>query len=246
MTLHLIIDTDVLIKCACYAMLDHVQPPSTAENGMSAADSEMDTAENQTGAVRDGTGVADNIGILGAARFVVRHHLERRGKINDRSAAQQRFEDYLRTVAILEPTDEELTLASAIEDAGQRLSLDLDVGESQLCAIAVFRLTPYLLTGDKRAIIGAELLQEELVMLSELRGRIICLEQALIDIAGRIGMLEARLRVCAEPGVDKSLTICFECSSGNARTDFGVDGLESYVRSLREQACTLLYEPQGT
>lgn len=214
MTLSLLIDTDVLIKCACYSLLDQIQPPSA----------------------RDG-----ETGILGAARFVVRNYLERRGKINDRPAAQRCFEEYRSTVMTLEPTDEELTLASAIEEAGVRLGLDLDVGESQLCAIAVFRASPFILTGDKRAILGAESLQEEIRELAALRGRLVCLEQALIGITGRIGVPATRLKVCTEPGVDRSLTICFECHSSGTRSDFSADGLMSYVRHLREQASTLLY-----
>ncbi len=214
MTLSLLIDTDVLIKCACYSLLDQIQPPSTGDG---------------------------ETGILGAARFVVRNYLERRGQINDRPAAQRRFEEYLSRVTSLEPTDEELTLASAIEEAGVRLGLDLDVGESQLCAIAVFRVSPFILTGDKRAILGAESLQEEMWELAALRGRIVCLEQALIGITSRIGVLATRLKVCTEPGIDRSLTICFECHSSSTRSDFSTDGLISYVRHLREQASRLLY-----
>ena len=172
-------------------------------------------------------------------------HLERAGEINNRSAAQQRFEEYFKKVAALEPTDEELALASAIEESGVRFSLDLDVGESQLCAIAMFRAIPFILTGDKRAIVGAESLQEEIRELTALRGRVICLEQALIDITGRIGVPATRIRVCSEPRVDRSLTICFECNSVNTRSDFSADGLISYVRHLREQASTLLYSPDA-
>jgi hypothetical protein len=215
MTLKLLIDTDVLIKCACYSLLDQFQLPS-----------------------RDG----DEIGIVGVARFVVKSHLERRGKINDRPAAQQRFEDFVSNVSALEPTEEELLLASAIEETGAQLGLDLDVGESQLFAIAFFRMNPLILTGDKRAIIGAERLKDELREIVALQGRIACLEQALIGITERIGIFETRRKVCSEPGVDKSLTICFECHSSELRSDFNADGLKSYVRSLRDQASALLFK----
>lgn len=214
MTLILVIDTDVLIKCSCYALLDEIRPPSATDS---------------------------NVGILGAARFVAGKHLEQRGEINDRMGARHRFADYVRRVTVLEPTDEELALASVFEEAGARLGLDLDVGESQLYAIAILRATPLVLTGDKRAIAGAESLQREMSQITALRGRIACLEQALIGITERIGVPATRVKICAEPRMDRSLTICFECHSPDDRLGFSADGLASYVRSLRAQASTLLY-----
>jgi hypothetical protein len=213
-TLILVIDTDVLIKCSCYSLLDEIRPPS---------------------------GVGSSVGILGVTRFVAGKYLERRGEINDRAGARHRFANYIRRVTILEPTDEELALASAFEDAGARLGLDLDIGESQLYAIAILRTTPLVLTGDKRAIAGAESLQQEMSQITALRGRIACLEQALIGITEKIGVSATRMKGCAEPRVDRSLTICFECHSPDGRMNFSADGLASYVRSLRAQASTLLY-----
>ena len=217
MTLSLLIDNDVLIKCACYSMLDQIRPPG-----------------------KDG-----EAGVLGAARFVVGDYLERRGQINDRPSALHRFQAYLATVLRLEPTEEELALASTIEETAMQLGLDLDSGESQLCAIAVLRLSPLLLTGDKRAISGAESLQKEIAALSSLRGRVACLEQAILGIANRIGVLVTRSLICAEPAIDKGMSICFECHSSNDRADFSVDGLVSYIRDLRAQAPTLLYGPNA-
>jgi hypothetical protein len=218
MTLILLIDTDVLIKCSCYSLLDQIGPPAAVE---------------------------ENVGILGAARFVVRNYLEKRGEINDRTGAQNRFAEYVSRVSTLEPTDEELALASAIEEAGVQLNLDLDVGESQLCAIAIARATPFVLTGDKRAIVGAESLQQEIPQLAALRGRFACLEQALIGVTQRIGVHATREKVCAEPRMDKSLTACFECHSSGSHPGFSTDGLMSYVHSLRAHASTLLYAPDA-
>jgi hypothetical protein len=218
-TVSLLVDNDVLIKCACYSLLDQIRPP--------VADCREMT------------------GILGAAPFVVRSYLRKRGTINDRSSAQQCFESYLSTVVILEPTDQELELASTIEETATLLSLDLDGGESQLCAIAVSRISPLLLTGDKRAIKGAESLRREVAVLSSLRGRVVCLEQAIMGITMRMGPNVARAMICAEPGVDKSLSICFECSSQGQSPEFSPVGLASYVRDLRLAAPTLLYEPDA-
>ena len=211
------IDNDVLIKCACYAMLDQIQSDSSRHN---------------------------DIGVLGAARFVVRSYLESRGQIADRKAAQSRFISFLAAAQSLEPTEDELQLASAIEEKATELGLNLDGGESQLCAIAILRPSPLVLTGDKRAIKGAESLLEDLPALASLSGRIVCLEQAVIGIVGRIGVRTARSLVCAEPSVDKSISICFECSADDNR-EFSLTGLTSYVNDLSLQAPTLLYNGDG-
>ena len=44
-----------------------------------------------------------------------------------------------------------------------------------------------------------------------------CLEQLMLAIIGLIGGSEVKSRVCAEPDVDKSASICFSCSGGDAR-----------------------------
>jgi hypothetical protein len=217
MALGILLDTDILIKCACYALLEHIRPPA---------------------------GFDSEIGILGVAKYTVRTHLERLGQIANRPSAQRLFETYLDEVSEVEPTEEELMLASAIEEAGLQKGVDLDVGESQLCAIAILRASPLLVTGDKRAIMGAESLQVEVTRLPELQGRIVCLEQVIIGIADRMSPVTVRLKVCAEPGVDKSLTICCGCR-GDSSQPFSLDGLYSYVRHLRTQAPTLLYESDG-
>lgn len=173
---------------------------------------------------------------------MVRSHLERRGTINNRQAARSHFDDFLLTVQELEPSDDELTLASAIEEAAITLGLDLDGGESQLCAIAVFRSSPLLLTGDKRAIAGAEIAQGPVGALSALQGRIVCLEQAIMGIANRIGHHAVRSAICAEPHIDRTLSICFRCGRADSDLERSTyEGLVSYVNNLREHALTLLY-----
>ncbi|MGW7424466.1 hypothetical protein ACWGJB_31295 [Streptomyces sp. NPDC054813] len=215
MQLDLAMDNDVLIKCSCYALLD-----------------EVSLSERQP---------TPGVGVLGAARYVVTKYLERRGRVLDRESAIQRFEDFLASVVELEPTPDELDLASRIEEAAVRAGVELDSGESQLCAIAVLRGPMFLLTGDKRAIEGAEKVQEVVNELSTLQGKIVCLEQAIAGVSARIGMDEVRARICAEPNVDKALSICFQCSSASPRIESFMEGLASYVQHLRERASTLLY-----
>jgi hypothetical protein len=214
MTLDLLVDNDVIIKCACYSLLDELQHPARR---------------------------AGAIGVLGAARFVVRGYLERRGRIVDRQAAMDRFNIFLPSVIQLEPTSDELALASLIEEAAVLAGVDLDGGESQLCAIAVYRASPVLLTGDKRAVSGAEVVLGDVAILSSLRGRLVCLEQAIAGIVERLGLAATRSVICAEPSVDRSLSICFECRNPNPRLESARDGLSSYVNHLRREAPTLLF-----
>ena len=156
------------------------------------------------------------VGVLGAARFVVRGHLSRSGKIRNRTPALRHFEAYLHSNATtLEPTDDELALASEIEEAATLQGTDLDGGESQLCAMAIMRQSPMVLTGDKRAIRGAEGLQEAVAALSELRGRLVCLEQAIKGIVNRIGLQAVRSGICAEPEVDRVFLFVFSVKENN-------------------------------
>lgn len=211
----LLIDNDVLIKSACYSFLNQIHGPS---------------------------GQRRDVGILGVAKFVVQKHLDRRGVIQDRPAAQRRFQDYLSTVIVLEPTAEEVNFASAIEEAAMLLGLDLDSGESQLCAIAVFRNSALLLTGDKRAIASAESLTHSIVELTSLAGRLVCFEQAVMGVVERIGIDRTRIQVCSEAAIDKSLSICFECHALAEGRPLEPTGLLSYIRDVRRKAPVLLYE----
>jgi hypothetical protein len=211
----LLIDNDVLIKCSCYSVLDQLRGPSDRPR---------------------------DVAVLGAARFVVGRYLERHGIIHNRSAAQRHFQQYLSTVIVLEPTVEELSLASEIEEKALLLGLDLDSGESQLCAIAIFRGPSLLLTGDKRAIAGAERLRANIGEMSLLEGRLVCLEQAIMGVAERIGISTIRVQICAEAAVDKSLSICFECHTLAEGRPLEQTGLLSYIRDLRGKAPALLYE----
>jgi len=210
----LLVDNDVLIKCACYSILDDICGPP---------------------------GEAHDVAVLGAARFVVRKYLERRGVIQDREAALRRFRDYLLTASVLEPTTDEINFATAIEEAAILLDLDLDSGESQLCAIAVYRGASLVLTGDKRAIASAEKLRESIGELTSLAGRLVCLEQAIMGVVKRAGADAVRVLICAEAALDKGISICFECHALAEGRPLGLAGLLSYIRDIRRQAPTLLY-----
>lgn len=213
MILDLLVDNDVLIKLACYSLLAEL-PKSTEDFA--------------------------SVGVLGSAPFVAPRRLAKDGLINDRESALRSLREFLSSATVLEPTEDELTLASEIEDTAVVMGLELDSGESQLCAIAIYRQAVFILTGDKRAIAGAERIREEIPALDPLSGRIVCLEQAIMGMVSRLGIEMVRSKICAEAKVDKSLAICLRCIFG-VSVPVSVEGLSSYISSMRQEASSLLY-----
>ena len=137
---------------------------------------------------------------------------------------------------ILEPTNEETRIAAEIEFTAQRESLDLDVGESQLCAIIFSRAVPRMVTGDKRAIRAFEILFDHNAAVSGLIGKIICLEQLVQILLARETASLVRDAICKEPDTDRSLSICLNCCNPSANSDTWIEGLQSYVEDLRKSA----------
>lgn len=206
------LDNDVLIKLTAYDLLG--------------------AAQARLGAV----------GVLGAAKFVVRSALERHRGLQDREAAKARWEASLDTIELLEPTDDEIRLATRLEESAAASGLPLDVGESQLCAMTITRGIAHLVTGDKRAIAAAEVMTAAVGELLALAGRVLCLEQLASHLVSDLGAEEVRRRVCAEPGVDRSLSICLSCAGLESGSAFDPAGLVSYAESLRAAAPTLLWK----
>lgn len=179
------------------------------------------------------------VGVLGAARFVVRSALEGQPRLHDRNGAIGAWESFLEAAVELEPSEAELELATALETVAAELGLGLDVGESQLCAMAIARPDALVLTGDKRAIGAMEELRVEVDELQHLDGRVACLEQVLQSLCDALGPELVRKQVCAEPGADRAVSICFSCASGDAVT-FDPAGLTSYVEAMRADAPNVL------
>jgi hypothetical protein len=181
-------------------------------------------------------GVNREIGILGAARFVLLRKIERGGLKRGTAAIRAEFEQWVSSFSQLDPTLAEQVLASDFESLAQRYGISLDAGESQLCAIVLERTVPALLTGDKRAIAGIEALLDRHSRLPALSGKIKCFEQLVLEAITPTNLTFIRKAVCSEPTVDKTLTICFSCSSH--RVDIGEiqNGLNSYIRALRASA----------
>lgn len=207
------VDNDVLIKGACFGLLSDL----------------LDAVPCS----------ANDVGVLGAAPYVIRGILKS-GRLSTISKiARANFERLLKMVSILEPSPEEIAFAAELEAAAQHASTSLDSGESQLCAILIIRPLSWLLTGDKRAIKALELLVQRLPRVSPLAGKIICLEQLLLRLLAIRDPNEIRRAICAA-ATDRALVICFSCSNENVQEESWAEGLRSYIADLRRDACTVL------
>ena len=209
------VDNDVLIKLSAFDLLHAIVHPDCA------------------------AGCQARAGVLGAAPFVVRKRLGKR-VAGDPSEALSRFEAFMAEARLLEPSPEELETSVNLEEAALRLGAELDAGESQLCAISLHRGLPLVLTGDKRAIEAAERLLSEVPDLIRLTARLACLEQAAVLAVHRLGALEVRRRVVAQPEMDRALSICFSYTNPYVPDDFYPTGLKSYIEDVRKSAPTVL------
>ena len=209
-----VVDNDIILKGACYGLLDEILIPSCES--------------------------IDLVGVLGAARFVVRQRARRMMLNGDTRTVLARLDSFFASVVTLEPTDQEVVLAAELELTAQRFRVNLDSGESQLCAVVITRAIPFLLTGDKRAICALEILLDADQRLLVLSNRVRCLEQ-LISIVLSMGQgAHLKATVCAEPTVDKALSICFSCITGGGNDQSFAQGIESYLTSLRSMARRVL------
>ncbi len=210
------VDTDILFKGASYGLLFDL---------ISAIPSHV-----------------SDTGVLGAAPFVVRAKL-RNAKLNrGPETAIGLLEELVRCAAMLEPTTEEARFAAELEFAAQRANVNLDEGESQVCAIVIGRALSWLVTGDKRAVKALEQLLGDRGELTELAGKVLCLEQLFLRLIGMDNAAAIRDAVCGEPGVDHALAVCFSCNSPEVGPDSWSDGLQSYIANLRDAAKTVLAE----
>lgn len=187
--------------------------------------------------------VAPRFGVLGAARFVLAARLAKMPLRGDPQAAQNAATEMLSRSQTLEPNDSELALAANLETLAQRRGLELDVGESQLTAIVAERDVPQLRTGDKRAIRALEQLLDIFAPLGPIAGRVRSLEQLVADLVERADPDDVARAICAEPAVDKALSICARCHSPAPHGPaIDHDGLASYIRQLRAEAPRVLQD----
>jgi hypothetical protein len=205
-----LMDNDIILKTCCYGVVDEV-----------------------LGCV---SGKASTIHVLGMVRYVLGKAIANRKYISDREGAASRLSYLLGKVALIEPDDDELSLAAEFEQTAQSLGVELDGGESQLLAVLIRRSSALLLTGDKRAIRAIEPIFQSSDYRRQVERRVACLEQIMMAVVGRHGAETIHQRVCSEATVDKSLAACFSCSSGTCNLQSILDGLASYIRNLRRDA----------
>ncbi|MFC6046779.1 hypothetical protein ACFPYM_02900 [Methylobacterium hispanicum] len=171
-----------------------------------------------------------SVSILNIARFTIRSHLARPGRIIDRASTAAAFEELLNYVELLEPTSEEIELAAELEERASSAALDFDTGESQLVAILISRAAALLVTGDKRAIVALAG-----IALHEVTGRVACLEQLVTVLLAGERYAGLRECVCAEPHADRAVTNCFACRNASVTVEDIFDGLSSYISHLRRE-----------
>lgn len=205
-------DNDILLKGACYGLLSALISTVSGEGP---------------------------VGVLGASRFVIPKRISRHGLRGNPAVAEAHFTDFLKKNEVVEPSADEQQMAAILEETAQRLSLNLDAGESQLVAILVARSLHCFLTGDKRAIASIDALLDSDSRLAPIIGKIRCLEQLITVALGTLDM-DLRSAICAEPSVDKTLTICFSCSSKDGDLATILAGLASYIADLRTKASRVL------
>lgn len=206
------VDNDILLKLAHYGLLN-----STAY--------ELCT-------------LSEKIYILGAAKFVVRSLLSR-GKDSDPTKLAD-FNDFLVTAIEVEPTLEEVSLATRIEEYGVRNNLNLDIGESQLCAVAIYRTLDVLITGDKRAIVGFQGLIQAVPEMRKIAGRVACLEQLMWTIIGQIGVEAVRENICGKAATDRTMSICLGCTRPSIDQESIAEAFSSYIEHLRSVSPEIL------
>lgn len=147
-----LLDNDVVLKVACYALVTEALAATTSDGSPP--------------------------GMLGVGRFVLRRRVERATNVVDRDQACDSLERMIAAVEMFEPTEDELALAADLEAEASRQGLELDGGESQLLAIVARRNFHCLLTGDKRAIsamaaVAIELAAGRILCFEQLMARIV-------------------------------------------------------------------------
>lgn len=204
-----LVDNDVLLKGACYRLLNH---PITTDCG--------------------GSG----IGYLAAARFVLSKRIRRARLHFNAAEAEAQLVSFLAKHQAIETTIEEQTLAAALEAMAQEIPVNLDTGESQLLAVLAVRTLPALITGDKRAIIAIERLLDVTTALAQVTGNVTCVEQLVRRAVIKGDPSAIQEAICKEPEVDRALSICFSCFSPERTVNTVVQALDSYISDLRQKA----------
>lgn len=179
-------------------------------------------------------------GLLGTARFVLPKRLQRHVP-KQYEQAREALSRVLAVLEAVEPSDAEAALAATLEYEAQRQAVAVDAGECQLIAILISRGYHWLLTGDKRALAGlAAMALPSEISIDSLAGKFMCFEQAILHLVAAQGGAWVRRAICDEPDVDTAMRLCFSCTSPEVTEASWKEGLNSQVRSLRNDCGSLL------
>jgi hypothetical protein len=180
--------------------------------------------------------------VLGVARYVLARAISKRKNIANKERTADRLGCLLGMVTEVEPSDDELMLAAQFEESAQSFGVNLDIGESQLLAVLIWRSALLLVTGDKRAIRAMEPVVLACGYKGQVAQRVACLEQILMTLIRRHGAETFHARVCSEADVDIAMAICFKCASGSYTLESVMESLASYIRDLRRCAPNVLVD----
>lgn len=179
-------------------------------------------------------------GVLGTAKYVVSKKFKKHPPSRGLDAVLVDFISALQHLVELEPTQEEVEAAANLEYQAQCLNLELDTGESILCAVLLTRQLNHILTGDKRAIKAVEALTTAQNISNNFESKLICLEQLFFWLVNEHDVHNVRVAICSEKVVDRALTNCFSCYSLEVSDEACVEGLKSYIVNLKQAAPTVL------
>lgn len=177
--------------------------------------------------------------ILAASRFVAAKKIQKKLP-NSSSTILRSLNAAVEQLAILEPTEEETEIAENLERAAALLNLNLDSGESQLCAMVLCRNLNGIFTGDKRAATAIETLNTMEPINGKLEQKITGLEQLILWIAAHIKPEDMRDAICRHSGTDRSLESCFSCTARSFLAESAHEGLSSYINALSREAPTVI------
>ncbi len=178
-----------------------------------------------------------SLAMLGVARYSINRRVTRARNICNPGVLSEQWQLLSDLIIWIEPTDEEIEFAADLEQRAMEMNVELDGGESQLFAILVNRLSPLMITGDKRAIAALEIIGQ--LFPAE---RVACLEQVFYTLLKTLGAATLQFRICSEPAVDRSLSIAFACHRKTEPVSAASieKGLMSYVGSVRRSAPLIL------
>ena len=177
---------------------------------------------------------------LGLTHLIVGRQLARRSGVRDAAGAAAELQALLGMLGRLEPDESEIALAADLTTVAQEQGLPLDSGEAQLAAIALVRVLPLLVTGDKRALGALSRLMDGDARRAELVGRVACFEQGLSSISTLTGEHELRSRICAEPGIDGAMRLACSCGRDGWNPAQLHEACDSFVGAVRAEVGDLL------